>query len=104
MGHRQDPSSGALRVSEREPAAPLEAPDPARAFADAMLTTGEPTTATYAQRGDILTADDVAAWLEVNRKTVYDAAGRKEMPCARLGRRFIFSRAAIAAWLAGGRA
>lgn len=54
-----------------------------------------------AARADVCTVADVARWLGVNRKTVYDAVNRGEMPCARLGRRVIFSRAAITAWLAG---
>jgi hypothetical protein len=32
---------------------------------------------------------------------VYEYAARKVIPCRRLGRRLVFSRAAIAAWLAG---
>ena len=52
---------------------------------------------------DICTVDEVAAWLGVDRKTVYQAARRREIPCGRLGRRIILSRAQIAAWLAGGR-
>jgi excisionase family DNA binding protein len=48
---------------------------------------------------DIISADEVASLLGVNRKTVYDAAGRQEIPHRRLGRRVIFSRQAIEAWL-----
>lgn len=50
---------------------------------------------------DVCTVDQVAAWLGVDRKTVYQAARRREIPCARLGRRFLLSRAQVAAWLAG---
>jgi excisionase family DNA binding protein len=46
-----------------------------------------------------LTADEVADMLGVSRNTVYDAAGRGELPCRRIGRRIIFGRAAIMAWL-----
>ena len=49
---------------------------------------------------DILCADDVATWLGVDRKTVYYAATRREIPHQRLGKRLLFSRAAIVAWLA----
>lgn len=49
---------------------------------------------------DILCADDVAAWFGVDRKTVYNAAARNALPCQRLGKRLLFSRAALASWLA----
>lgn len=50
---------------------------------------------------DICTVDEVAAWLGVDRKTIYAAAQRREIPCGRLGRRIVMSRAQITAWLAG---
>ena len=49
---------------------------------------------------DILTADEVAEFLRLDRKTVYDYAGRGEIPCQRLGKRILFSRAALVSWLA----
>ena len=48
---------------------------------------------------DVLTADEVADILRVDRKTVYDGAGRGEIPCRRLGKRILFSRQAIMLWL-----
>ena len=48
---------------------------------------------------DILTADEVAEFLRLDRKTVYDYAGRGEIPCQRLGKRILFSRDALALWL-----
>jgi excisionase family DNA binding protein len=48
---------------------------------------------------DCLNADELAVYLRVNRKTVYAYAGSGVLPCGRLGRRLVFSRAAIAAWL-----
>ena len=50
---------------------------------------------------DVMDADDVAAFLGVDRKTVYDHAGRGTLPCRRLGRRLLFSRQALVVWLAG---
>ena len=47
-------------------------------------------------------ADEVAAFLGVNRKTVYEAVTRAVIPCRRLGRRVVFSRSALVAWLARG--
>jgi excisionase family DNA binding protein len=47
----------------------------------------------------ILTADAVAELLGVNRKTIYEAATRGEIPHRRLGRRLIFERGAVLLWL-----
>jgi excisionase family DNA binding protein len=49
---------------------------------------------------ECMKAREVATYLGVNRKTVYEYAARKVIPCQRLGRRFVFSRPALAAWLA----
>jgi excisionase family DNA binding protein len=48
----------------------------------------------------VYTADELAAMLGCDRKTVYSAAERGQLPSRRLGRRVIFPRAAIDAWLA----
>lgn len=53
---------------------------------------------------EVLTADEVAALLGVDRQTVYDYAGRGEIPHRRLGRRILFGRVAILAWLNGDKA
>ena len=47
----------------------------------------------------ILTADQVAELLGVNRKTIYEAASRGEIPHRRLGRRLIFERGVVLRWL-----
>jgi excisionase family DNA binding protein len=52
---------------------------------------------------NVLTADEVAEILRVDRKTVYEFAGRGELPCRRLGRRILFSRRALMAWLENAR-
>lgn len=49
---------------------------------------------------DCLNANELARYLRVNRKTVYEYAGNGTIPCRRLGRRLLFSRAAVVAWLA----
>ena len=49
--------------------------------------------------GDVLTADEAAAFLGVDRNTVYDYAGRGVIPHQRLGKRLIFRRGALVAWL-----
>ena len=52
----------------------------------------EPTT-------EILTADEVAEFLGVDRNTVYDYAGRGVIPHQRLGKRILFRRGALVSWL-----
>lgn len=61
--------------------------------------TGAGPTRGPSHRGDIMTADEVAELLRFDRKTVYDYAGRGEIPCQRLGKRILFSRDALALWL-----
>jgi len=48
---------------------------------------------------EILTADEIAKMLRVDRKTVYEAAQRGELPHRRLGRRLLFERGAVLGWL-----
>jgi excisionase family DNA binding protein len=47
-----------------------------------------------------MTAQELASLLRVNRKTVYEYAAHRVIPCQRLGRRLVFHRGAILAWLA----
>lgn len=56
----------------------------------AGTTPGEP---------EVMDADELAVFLGVDRKTVYDYAGRGEIPHRRLGKRLLFSRSAIVEWL-----
>jgi excisionase family DNA binding protein len=48
---------------------------------------------------DILCADEVALWFGVDRKSVYNAVSRGEIPHQRLGKRVLFHRDALVAWL-----
>lgn len=48
---------------------------------------------------DIMTAAQVAAWLKVDRKTVYEYADRGDIPHRRLGKRLVFYRPALVDWL-----
>jgi len=48
---------------------------------------------------DMMRVVEVAAFLDLSRNTVYEAAGRGEIPCRRVGRRILFSRAVLVAWL-----
>ncbi len=49
---------------------------------------------------EAMTADEVAAFLGVDRNTVYDYAGRGVIPHQRLGKRLLFHREALVSWLA----
>ncbi len=62
-----------------------------------------PPAAAPPTASDVITVDEAARWLRVNRKTIYDAATRGELPSARLGRRVLLSRQAVEAWLVGGK-
>jgi excisionase family DNA binding protein len=46
-----------------------------------------------------MNAEEVAAFLGVDRKTVYEYANRGKIPHQRLGKRLLFSRQALVAWL-----
>jgi len=48
---------------------------------------------------EILSANEVAAMLGVDRKTIYEAARNKQIPHRRLGRRLIFERQSLVSWL-----
>ena len=48
---------------------------------------------------EVMTADDVAVFLGVDRKTVYDFDGRGVIPHRRLGKRMLFSRSGLVSWL-----
>ncbi len=50
-------------------------------------------------RSDVMTADEVAEYLGVDRNTVYEYAARGAIPHRRLGKRVIFRRGSIIAWL-----
>jgi excisionase family DNA binding protein len=52
------------------------------------------------EASDVMTADDVAAYLGVDRNTVYDYAARGVIPHKRLGKRMLFRRGSIVAWFA----
>ena len=58
-----------------------------------------PVVATPSAESDVMNADEVAAFLGVDRTTVYDFAGRGEIPHQRLGKRLLFRRGALVSWL-----
>jgi excisionase family DNA binding protein len=53
---------------------------------------------------EVMSADEVAEFLGVDRNTVYDYAGRGVIPHQRLGKRILFRRGALLLWLEGCRA
>ncbi len=69
----------------------------------ALTTEGERLehpSRTSARDNEVLCAEELAVLLGVDRKTVYEYAGRGVIPHRRLGRRLLFSHAAVMAWLA----
>jgi excisionase family DNA binding protein len=56
-------------------------------------------TGSPAGASEVMTADEVAAFLGVDRNTVYDYAARGTIPHRRLGKRMLFHRGALVAWL-----
>jgi excisionase family DNA binding protein len=48
---------------------------------------------------EILSADEVATWFGVDRKSVYNAIARGDIPHQRLGKRVLFHRNALVSWL-----
>jgi excisionase family DNA binding protein len=58
-----------------------------------------PPLATTDSDKEVMTADEVAAFLGVDRNTVYDYAGRGVIPHQRLGKRILFRRGALVSWL-----
>ena len=48
---------------------------------------------------DVINAEEAAAFLGVDRNTVYDFANRGVIPHQRLGKRLLFRRGTLVAWL-----
>ncbi len=63
------------------------------------MSVPEIATSPIAPDQECLCAEDLARFLGVNRKTVYEYAARGVIPHRRLGRRIVFSRSQVVAWL-----
>ena len=74
-------------------------PDVVKRLATDIQWTTDLGNAFLAQESDVMNADEVAAFLGVDRTTVYDFAGRGEIPHQRLGKRLLFRRGALVSWL-----
>ena len=48
---------------------------------------------------DIMTIDEVAKYLRVSERTVYDWANKKELPCGKIGTAWRFKRSEIERWV-----
>lgn len=48
---------------------------------------------------DIIGAEEAAKLLGVHRTSLYEAAKRGQVPCGRVGRRFIFDRDELIRWI-----
>jgi excisionase family DNA binding protein len=96
--------SGSAHATEDEYAnwditVPLDPPlDPPSTESPHATKTREPS-----EDPSVLTVDELAALLRVNRKTVYDALARNEIPGARrIGASYRILRDAVLEWLASG--
>lgn len=94
------PTEGALRLPENETERPFEpALSPAGGEPDELMAQRAPSV-----DSPVLTVDELAALLRVNRKSVYEAIACGEIPgVRRIGRTFRVSREAVLAWLREGR-
>lgn len=54
-----------------------------------------------AELPDVMTVEEVAAWLRLNKKTVYDAVKAGDLPYCKVGRILRFSREAVLQCLRG---
>jgi hypothetical protein len=50
---------------------------------------------------DILDAEDAAALIGIGIRQLREGAARGDIPCVRVGRRFIFSRLRLTSWVHG---
>ena len=63
------------------------------------MDTSPPIALPGSADAECMRADQLARFLGVNRKTVYEYAARNVIPHRRLGRRIVFSRHQVVAWL-----
>jgi excisionase family DNA binding protein len=65
-------------------------------------TVGDPA-ALFLLSEPLLTADEAAALLRVRRSTVYELARNRRLPHVKVGRRLLFVRSDLAAWVVANR-
>lgn len=66
-----------------------------------VATAIKPSSASYFGVLDVLTAREAATLLRISNDSLYAAANRGDLPHRRIGRRMLFSRRALVAWLEG---
>ena len=49
--------------------------------------------------GDVLTIEELAAYLKISKSTLYKLTRRGEVPCQKIGRHWRFRKEAIDRWL-----
>ena len=57
------------------------------------------TVVPTAREPDVLTLAEAAKYLRISQTFLYRLAREQKTPCARLGKRYLFSRATLAKWL-----
>jgi len=58
-----------------------------------------PTAPSAPEPREVMSVDEAAAFLGLDRNTVYDACGRSQIPHRRIGKRILLSRSQLVAWL-----
>lgn len=89
---------GAFQRLLASPLGPAESRAP-RVVALPEAVVSKAASAVDASGSDVMTADEVAVFLGVDRNTVYDYAGRGVIPHQRIGKRLLFRRGGVVAWL-----
>jgi excisionase family DNA binding protein len=77
----------------------VKAPQDSLDTSSGRLAHGRPGAVAASDHCEVLPAVEAARLLGVSRWTLYAAARAKIIPCRRLGRRMLFSRRALLAWL-----
>lgn len=55
-----------------------------------------------AKSGDVLTIDDLSAYLKISKSTLYKVVREGSVPCQKIGRHWRFHKDAIDGWLKAG--
>lgn len=101
---RFEPVDVLSHLHRRGARAAAQVPDRAASFhrrPSMNTTTAAPAIAdpSASSAPECMCADQLARFLGVNRKTVYEYAARNVIPHRRLGRRIVFSRTQVVSWL-----
>ena len=72
---------------------------PATARSDELRPDNTSSPSDYYGLPPVLTVEEVASFLRLNPKTVYQAVADRQLPARRVGKRLVFLRDALLEWL-----